>query len=115
MNHIDGVVKDGGLDTSFGVIPVDGFGNGRSVRMLIRPEGLKLRNSKTGSNGTPVDAVSAHLLGDSSIVHCRLREGPNTGMEFQVRIAGAFDPAAMGQIRAEVDPRLTFVYPEDKQ
>ena len=115
MNHIDGIVHNGAIGSSFGDIKTDDAENGQAVRLLIRPEGVVLHDGKGTDGGTPVDVVSAHLLGDSSIVRCSLREGANKGAEFQVRIAGAFDAAAMGQVHAHVDPRHTFVYPHDKQ
>jgi iron(III) transport system ATP-binding protein len=115
MNNIEGVVRDGTLPSSFGGLPVGEAQNGKFIRMLIRPEGLVLHDGKGDDGGTPVDVVSAHLLGDSSIIRCCLLEGANKGAEIQVRIAGAFDAAAMGQVHAHVDPRLTFVYPDDNQ
>ncbi len=110
MNMVDGVVEAGALRSSFGDIAVEDEKDGVAVRALIRPEGVILSDGDGSKGGAPVDVLSAHLLGDSSLVRCQIREGVNTGVEFEVRIPGTFDPAEMGQIWARVDPRHTFVY-----
>lgn len=111
VNTIDGTLEAGSLATSFGEVAAPDVVNGVPVQVLIRPEGLILsHNDETG--GTPVDILSAHLLGDSSLVKIQVREGPNAGGEFQARVSGAFDATMVGQIRARVDPRHAFVYPK---
>ncbi len=110
MNKFEGVVENGGIASSFGQIASDGFEEGTAVRVLIRPEGLMLSNAEGGTEGTPVEIVSSHLLGNSSLVHCRFSAGENRGSDFQVRVAGTFDAAEMGQIRAHVDQRHVFLY-----
>jgi hypothetical protein len=69
-----------------------------------------LSNGDGGTDGTPVEIVSSHLLGNSSLVRCRFSEGENRGTEFQVRVAGTFDATEKGQIRARVDQRHVFLY-----
>lgn len=114
MNMIDGIVEQGELRSSFGVIAAKGVADGQAVRVLIRPEGLILSNGGGGrEGGTPVDILSAHLLGDSSMVRFQVREGANSGEEFQVRIPGAFDLTEKGQVWACVDLRHVFQYPQE--
>ncbi len=113
MNMIDAVVTQGKLASSFGIMAAKRAAEGQVVRVLIRPEGLILSNGAGAEGGTPVDVLSAHLLGDSSMVRIQVREGANRGEEFQVRIAGAFDLTEKGQIWAHVDPRHVFQYPQD--
>ena len=80
--------------------------------MLFRPEGLILsREEDPGPESTPVEIVSAHLLGDSSIVRIKVRLGPDAGAEFQARIPGTFDLLGAGPITARVDPKRVFPYP----
>jgi iron(III) transport system ATP-binding protein len=110
MNHIEGVVCDGGIASSFGPIAGTGMAEGQRVRVLIRPEGLMLSNGGGDKEGTPVEIVSSHLLGNSSMVRCRFSEGENRGSEFLVRVAGTFDAAEKGPIRARIDPRHVFLY-----
>ncbi len=113
MNMIDGIVDQGELKSSFGVMAAKDAADGDAVRVLIRPEGLILSNGDGRDGGTPVDILSAHLLGDSSMVRFQVREGVNRGEEFQVRIPSAFDLTEKGQIWARVDPRHVFQYPQD--
>ncbi len=112
MNMIKGAIAGGCLKTSFGDLPVRGLGEGCAARVLIRPEGMILSNSGGGDGAIPVDVVEAHLLGDSSIVRIRVRDGLNAGQEFQARIPGAFDVAGHGPVWARVDRNLIFPYPE---
>ncbi len=113
VNAIDGIVKDGRFESSFGAIDAKHLEDGRAVKVLIRPEGLILSNGGGGKGGTAVNVLSAHLLGDSSLVRLQVREGVNSGAEFEVRVSGAFDPLLMDDIRARVDRRHAFLYPVD--
>jgi len=115
MNMIDGVVEQGGVKSSFGTMALEDatVKEGTAVRVLIRPEGMILSNG-SGDGGVPVDILSAHLLGDSSIVRFKVQNGVNSGTEFHVRMSGAFDPTELGQIWARVDPRHAFQYPQNQ-
>jgi iron(III) transport system ATP-binding protein len=121
MNMISGVVERGGLNSSFGIMALEDTTarDGDAVRVLIRPEGMILSNEGDGEGGNggdsaaPVDILSAHLLGDSSVVRFRVARGINSGAEFHVRMAGAFDLSGKGQIWARVDPRHVFQYPQN--
>ena len=112
MNLIHGVVSEGAVDSPMGRIAVDGIDEGRAVKVLIRPEGFVLTNGVDGGVGTPVEVISTHLLGHSSIVRLRVREGKNMGAEFQVRVPGSFDAAEKGRLSARIDAHHAFVYPE---
>ena len=112
LNTIKGRAWDGTLETSFGNLDAGEAEAGADVRLLFRPEGLILSREKDpGPESTPVEIVSAHLLGDSSIVQIKLLQGPNAGAEFQARIPGTFDLLGAGQIMARVDPERVFPYP----
>ena len=119
MNMIEGVARGGKVATSFGDLPAGPVANGGGVRVLIRLEGLILSTTKgevdaapdATSDATPVEIISAHLLGDSSIVRLAVCQGPNKGAEFQARIPGTFDLTGAGQTWARVDPTRVFPYP----
>ncbi|MFP6748262.1 MAG: ABC transporter ATP-binding protein [Alphaproteobacteria bacterium] len=113
MNMIEGRAKDGSLASSFGPLAVGNSGDGQTVRVLIRSEGLILSDGGGQGGGTQVEVLSAHLLGDSSLVRFRVREGINGGAEFQARIPGAFDLTGRGQTWAHVDPAQVFPYPQE--
>ncbi|MBT4488558.1 MAG: ABC transporter ATP-binding protein, partial [Rhodospirillaceae bacterium] len=114
MNMIKGTVRNGALETSFGVLSVNGQDDGAAVRLLIRPEGINLSSNGDQPGDTPVEVISAHLLGDSSIVRIRIRDGINSGAEFQARIPGAFDLMGGGRTWARVDPAHVFPYPQEQ-
>lgn len=119
MNMFEARVEHGQLISSFGAIAADATAEGTIVRVLIRPEGMTLSNTD-GSNtdgggpqggGALVDILSAHLLGNSSLVRFRVRDGINGGAEFHVRVPGSFDLTEIGPIWARVDPDHIFLYP----
>ncbi|MBT3332490.1 MAG: ABC transporter ATP-binding protein [Rhodospirillaceae bacterium] len=111
VNMIEGPVAGGRLETSFGPVDSEDIPDGQIMRVLIRLEGLSLHYHSGAPTDVPVDVLTAHLLGDSSIVHIRMREGPNKGVEYRARVHGSFDPTAHGQVWARVDPRCIFQYP----
>ncbi|MDP6688133.1 MAG: ABC transporter ATP-binding protein [Alphaproteobacteria bacterium] len=110
VNVIQGSVCQGGLETSFGRYPADEIGDGGDMRVLIRLEGVSLHNGAATPGDAPVEVLSAHLLGDSSIVHIRFKEGANQGLEIRARVHGSFDPTESGEVWARVDPRCVFQY-----
>jgi len=114
MNIIDTIVTGGGLESSFGIIAAENAKDGSTVRMLIRPEGFILSDEEGGDGCVPADVLSAHLVGDCSLLRIQVREGINSGAEFQVRIPGAFDLTKNGQIWARMDPIHVFQYPLDQ-
>jgi iron(III) transport system ATP-binding protein len=113
MNSFEAKVSQGKLESSFGAIAAQDVKDGSAVRVLIRPEGVILSNGDGREGGTLVDVLSVHHLGDSTLVNFQVREGANSGAEFQGRIPGTIDLTENSQIRARVDPRHTFQYPQD--
>ena len=108
VNRIRGVAIGGTVHGALGRIPVEGVAEGRRVDVLIRPEGLLLGHDGR-HGGVPVEVISAHLLGHSSLASLRLPGGE----EFQVRVSGDFDPEVEDRLWARVDARHAFVFPED--
>jgi len=65
FNEFTGTVKDGAALTEIGPIAAPGIGEGKSVRVLVRPQGLRITNKKTGIEGY---VTSIRFLGDSNIL-----------------------------------------------
>jgi iron(III) transport system ATP-binding protein len=110
MNRIEGIVHNGAVQSPLGAIAVDSVDDGQCVEVFIRPEGLRLSAANGHQEGVPVEALSAQLLGHSTIVRLRVTNGAGRGAEFQVRVSGDFDPATANGICAQLDSRHAFVY-----
>ncbi|NQW09042.1 MAG: ABC transporter ATP-binding protein [Alphaproteobacteria bacterium] len=120
VNHIDGVVHRGSVDTLIGSIPVRGLIDGATVSVVIRPEGIHLRAWAEVFEDDPTGEVEqARLLGRTSLVHMtvRRREGATDGngddepLHLHARVPGVFLPRPGSKVRIGYDPRLTFVFP----
>ena len=107
-NRLRGVVVGGMVLGALGRIPAEGWPEGCRVEVLIRPEGLLLGHDGR-DGGVPVEIISTHLLGHSSLARLRL----SGGEEFQVRVSGDFDPEVEDRLWARVDGRHAFVFAED--
>jgi len=115
MNRFEGVVEDGCVEIPIGRIRAEGLSEGRSVEVLVRPEGVTLESES--DTGTPVNVISTHLLGHDNIVRVRLdgdAETEDAGKELYVRIHHTFEPELSKRITAGVDPEYAFIFPLDE-
>lgn len=108
-------VAGGRASTPFGPVSAPGFADGVRVRVLIRPEGLRLREDPNAS--CPAKVLAARLLGRSSWVHLCLGQAAGEGADehshFHARVPGRFLPAEGDVLGVELDPAQVFVFPAD--
>jgi iron(III) transport system ATP-binding protein len=93
-----------------------GLPDGTDVICLIRSEALKLLMSPPNGAGSPHAVVEAErLLGRSSLIH--LHTHPSTGhtLHLHARAMGVNLLRPGTEVWVEIDPRLVFVFPADKQ
>ena len=99
VNVIKGVVKHGRIDTSFGWFITPGIDDGTSVKILIRPQHLKIdfdRNGKgpypTSEDGVPACGVvhRARFMGNESLVELRMNSDNSI---LKTTIPGVFLPS----------------------
>jgi iron(III) transport system ATP-binding protein len=127
VNRVDGVVRNGMVETPFGVLRVNGHAEGTAVHVLIRPEALKVAGADQGLvAGPPIGAqparvLTSRLLGRTSWVHVCLNTdpthrhdtpgGPEEHSHWHVRVPGHFLPSEGSELRVSLDPRQAFVFP----
>ncbi|MEE8393356.1 MAG: ABC transporter ATP-binding protein [Rhodospirillales bacterium] len=111
MNHFEGVVLGGRVETPLGSIATD-LREGLAAQVLIRPEGVILESNGNGP-GTLVEVTSSQLLGHDNIVRVRLNNGE--GEELYVRVHHTFEVELKKNISARVDHEYAFVFPLDEE
>ncbi len=124
VNAVQGVVRNGAVDTPFGPVRAGGHADGSEVDVLIRPEALRL----AATDGNPIPerpakVLASRLLGRSSWIHLCLgphhvdaaRQGPGEGeaghLHFHARVHGRFLPPEGEVLAVHLDPSQVFVFP----
>jgi iron(III) transport system ATP-binding protein len=113
VNEYETLVAGGTAATPFGTVAAAGFADGVRVKVLIRPEGLRLRDDPDARH--PAKVLAARLLGRSSWIHMCLGqqagEGDDDHSHFHARIPGRFLPVEGNVLGVELDPAQVFVFP----
>jgi iron(III) transport system ATP-binding protein len=106
LNRLDGTVREGRIATPLGVLDADGLPDEACVRVLIRPEGLRVAPAASGAGRV----IAARLLGRCS--HLRLAV---TGLPepLEALAPGVFLPQQGAPVAVEVDPEQALVFPAE--
>jgi iron(III) transport system ATP-binding protein len=120
VNEVHGVVRGHAVATPFGRVPAGEIAEGAEVRVLIRPEALRLRPVE-GDPSCPAKVLAARLLGRSSWVHLCLgvdaaaasapSDGPGDHLHFHARVPGRFLPPEGEVLAVDLDVGQSFVFP----
>ena len=117
LNHVDGVVKGGVVETELGSIPSQGHAEGDPVEVVIRPEALKLGPAKGAGDKRFAAVVEARLLGRTSLVHLSFPwPVPDDGyrLHLHARAPGVVLPEPGQVVSIDLDLSQTFVFPRPK-
>lgn len=119
VNEVASEVRDRQAMTPFGAVPAPGLGEGARVRVLIRPEALRLRPAEDDT-ACPAKVLAARLLGRSSWIHLCLgtQPGPaapsdNAHLHFHARVPGRFLPQEGMVLGVDLDASQAFVFAAD--
>lgn len=121
MNHFDGVVDKGSIETPFGPFPIPSIPDGHQAKVLVRMEGIRVT---MGANGevpegccsTTGHVEDSYLLGRSSHLHIRV---PGKGAEegrnvlLHVRVSGVMKPEEGAAVTVWADPKQVFAFATD--
>ena len=110
VNEFEGRIAGGEVTTPLGALPVPNLAEGTPVRVLIRPEGVRLFGGD-GTNGVPVEVLSTHLIGYGSIVRVRLKGTADGNNVVHARVHRDFTPEFEHRIEVYIDPTHAFVFP----
>ena len=114
LNHVDGVVRQGLVETELGSMPSAGHGEGERVEVVIRPEALKLGPAKGAGDKQLATVVEARLLGRTSLVHLSFPwPVPDDGhrLHLHARVPGVVLPEPGQVVSVDLDLSQTFVFP----
>jgi iron(III) transport system ATP-binding protein len=107
-NRLHGRVHAGMAETALGALAAPGHQEGAQVEVLIRPEGLRL--SQTRGNGqVSARVLSARGLGPQALVRLRLAAGE----EVTARIDADQVPEPAEEVGVAVNPAMVFVFPAE--
>jgi len=118
MNHFEGVVDKGQLETPFGPFPIPSIPDGERAQVLVRMEGIRVT---MGSNAEPPEGCcsttghieEAYLLGRSSHLHIRVPRTPKKDGEdvrLHVRVPGVMKPEEGAAVSVWADPKQVFAF-----
>jgi len=114
-NEFSGVVRDGGLDTVLGPIPVPGVENGQRAQCLVRADGIEI--AAAPANGDPryvsMRVEAARVLGPTS--YLLLAPGSGKASEpppatIEARLPGVHAPPTGAEIWVRAREEQTFVF-----
>jgi iron(III) transport system ATP-binding protein len=112
VNRIDGIVRQGAVDTPVGRIPTD-LPEGAPARVMIRPEALHLaplNGSASATVPTIARVMASRLLGRTSLVHLSIPNGQGC-CHLHSRMPGQFLPPEESHVAITLDTRQAFVFP----
>ena len=136
MNHFNGVVKMGQLETPFGPFPIPSLPDGAPAQVLVRMEGIHVTLGSGASGGvqesipegccsTTGHIEETYLLGRSSHLHIRVPthsakwgapspsqvDKPNDqGVLLHVRVPGVMKPESGAAVTVWADPKQVFAF-----
>jgi len=119
MNHFNGVVDKGELQTPFGPFPIPSLPDGQRATVLVRMEGIQVTMgtraaSPDGCCTTTGRIEEAYLLGRSSHLHIRV-PGPGQDTDhpvlLHVRVPGVMKPEEGAAVTVWADPKQVFAFP----
>lgn len=117
LNQIDGIVRNGLVETELGTFPSEGHDEGALVEVVIRPEALMLRPAKGADEPRYSTVVEARLLGRTSLVHLSFPwPVPEDGhcLHLHARLPGVVLPEPGQVVSIVLDLSQTFVFPRVK-
>jgi len=109
-NRLMGVVSDGVVATPLGKFPAPHYGEGCKVQVIFRTHSVHLEIN--GSNGIPVDVVSARPMGRDTRVQFKV-PGRGDLPVFLSRVRGRFPETPSGKVTARIVPEEAFVFHRD--
>lgn len=99
----------GRIETPFGAVTDSGIADGDSIRVLVRPEHIKLNREDETGGGLLVNVVWARSIGRSTQVKLVSTEYPD--LVVTARVDGAFDGKPRDRVRISIMPENLLIFP----
>ncbi|MDZ7844345.1 MAG: ABC transporter ATP-binding protein [Anaerolineales bacterium] len=114
VNRLDGVVRDGHVDTVVGPIDVPDTPDGTHVQVLVRPEAIHLVPL-----GEPMEVpdtshvMVSRLLGRTSLIHVCAHGRDGSEVHMHSRMPGVFLPPENQPVTLQLDWSQVFIFPRE--
>lgn len=112
VNELEGVVKDGKVQTPVGEVEAGGIPDGSPAKVMIRPEALRIEE-----RDLPAEAhdhshvIMAKLLGRTSLIHLCAHNNSGDEAHLHARVSGLFLPGEGQPVDIHLDLSQVFVFP----
>lgn len=122
MNHFEGIVDKGQLETPFGPMPIPSIPDGERAKVLVRMEGIRVTmgthaDAPEGCCTTTGQVEDTYLLGRSSHLHIRVPARPHEAgsgakpdVLLHVRVSGVMKPEPGATVTVWADPKQAFAF-----
>lgn len=113
VNELDGVVKNGKVETPVGDVEAGDIPDGSLAKVMIRPEALRI-----ASRDLPAKAhdhshvIMAKLLGRTSLIHLCAHGSCGNEAHLHARVSGLFLPEEGQPVDISLDLSQVFVFPQ---
>ncbi len=112
INRIEGVARDGQVETALGPVPVPGWRDGERAEIVFRDDAVDLSADGALAGGHPVEILDARMLGRHTFVKFRVKQGDSRTV-FRCRHSGILPVLPGQEIRAALRTHEAFVYRMD--
>jgi iron(III) transport system ATP-binding protein len=106
INRITAYIERGFARTALGDLEANGFAEGCTVEVLVRPEALVLTAAENGA----ARVLAARMLGRTSLIHLELPGAPP--LHLHARMPGDFLPAEGTRVAIYLDRKRAYVFPK---
>lgn len=118
VNEIAGRVEDSLVATPLGPVAVGGRVDGEPVRVLLRPEAVRIVAALDDARPTPGAVlgrvVAARLLGRYSLIHLNVAAADGTEQHLHAHAHGVYLPAPGQVLELALDASQVFVFPAEE-
>lgn len=112
VNRFTGTVMDGRVKTPIGTYKCNAIGNGQTVEVLIRPEGIRLLPADEDHPvGAQARVVAARLLGASSYLRLDMIGEDGHTQVIQAKVPDVFLPDEGSLFEVSAHQQQVFIFP----
>ena len=111
VNKQIGVVRDGVIRTPFGQLDARNFSEGSTLKVLIRPEAVKVTPlTDKVRNAHSSHILMSRLLGASSLLHICAHDMGGQETHLHARVPGVFLPEEGQPVSLSLDTSQVFLF-----
>ncbi len=114
VNRMQGVVKNGAIDTPLGRVDAGKLAEGSAATVMIRPEGIRVVVvGQSNNQHQSTHVIMSRLLGRNSLVHVCLHDRDKREYHLHSNMPGVFLPQENQPVELHLDPSQAFVFASD--